>query len=64
MDNKSLKYKYLDPLPGNTTKRLMYEIKPGVWITRSTIPKIREKKKKISHTKQKKNKRIWRTILF
>ena len=54
MDNKSLKYKYLDPLPGNTTKRLMYEIKPGVWITRSTIPKIREQKKKYRIQNRKK----------
>ena len=35
-----LKYniKYVDPLPGNKLKRPMYEIKPGVWITRSKVP--------------------------
>jgi len=32
------KIKYLDPLPGNKLKRPMYEIKPGVWITRSKVP--------------------------
>jgi len=30
--------KYLDPLPGNKLKRPMYEIKPGVWTTRSKVP--------------------------
>ena len=40
MGGKPLGYniKYIDPLPGNKLKRPMYEIKPGVWITRSKVP--------------------------
>ena len=34
--------KYVDPLPGNKLKRPMYEIKPGVWITRSKVPEHKD----------------------
>jgi len=37
--------KYIDPLPGNKTKRAMYEIKPGVWVPRGQVPKIQLQKK-------------------
>ena len=38
--NKTLGYKikYVDPIPGHNLKRPMYEIKPGVWVTRSKVP--------------------------
>ena len=40
MPGKSLGYKikYVDPIPGHNLKRPMYEIKPGVWVTRSKVP--------------------------
>jgi len=40
MGGKSLGYKikWIDPLPGNKSKRPRYEIKPGVWISRAHIP--------------------------
>jgi len=44
MGGKPLGYniKYIDPLPGNKLKRPMYEIKPGVWITRSKVPETKD----------------------
>ena len=32
------KIKYVDPLPGFKHKRSMYEIKPGIWVTKSQVP--------------------------
>ena len=32
------KIKYVNPLPGFKAKRAMYEIKPGVWVTRAKVP--------------------------
>jgi hypothetical protein len=37
--------KYIDPLPGNKTKRAMYEIKPGVWVIRTEVPEIKLQRK-------------------
>ena len=37
--------KYLDPLPGNKTKRAMYEIKPGVWVLRGQVPEFKLRRK-------------------
>ena len=47
MGGKSLGYKikYIDPLPGHKLKRALYEIKPGVWVTRGQVPKIQLQKK-------------------
>ena len=55
------KIKYVDPLPGFKTKRALYEIKPGVWITRGQVPEIQLYKKKIrSHPKgQLQSKKQW-----
>ena len=43
MGGKSLGYniKYINPLPGNKGKKPMYEIKPGVWVSRSRVPENR-----------------------
>jgi len=43
MGGKSLGYKikWIDPLPGNTSKRPRYEIKPGVWTSRAHVPENR-----------------------
>ena len=43
MPSKHLGYKikYVDPLPGFKHKRAMYEIKPGVWVTRTKVPENR-----------------------
>ena len=40
MGGKSLGYKikYIDPLPGHKLKRALYEIKPGVWVSRAQVP--------------------------
>ena len=58
--------KYLDPLPGNSCKIPMYEIKPGVWVPRHKVPEHQHKRKlsresgkdaatwKIYYTKNKK----------
>jgi len=35
------KIKYMNPLSGFKNKRPMYEIKPGVWVTRSRVPENR-----------------------
>jgi hypothetical protein len=46
--NKTFGYKikYIDPLPGFKYKRLLYEIKPGVWIPRGQVPEIKLQKKR------------------
>jgi len=36
--NLGYNIKYIDPLPGNKLKRAMYEIKPGIWVTKSQVP--------------------------
>jgi len=37
------KIKYVAPRAGYATKRPMYEIKPGVWVSRSKVPETKEK---------------------
>ena len=46
MQGKPLGYKikYVAPRVGCTLKRPMYEIKPGVWVTRAKVPGTKEKK--------------------
>ena len=46
MQSNSLGYKikYLAPRTGHSFKRPMYEIKPGVWVTRAKVPGTKEKK--------------------
>ena len=40
MPSKSLGYKikYIDPLPGRKHKKALYEIKPGIWVSRAQVP--------------------------
>jgi len=40
MGGKSLGYKikYIDPSPGRKHKKALYEIKPGIWVSRAQVP--------------------------